>query len=156
MEDNFVLFWGGPFSNWYPSEFIHGGVDYNCGEQFMMQKKALYFGDTETANLIMQETSPREQKALGRKVKNFDAAAWDTVCQDIVYEGLLEKFSQNPELKDVLLDTGDRIIVEASPYDTIWGIGLGEHDPRALDQSQWRGKNYLGNVIMRVRDELKK
>ena len=82
MEDEFVLFWGGPFSNWYPSPFTVDGVEYNCGEQFMMQKKALLFGDIESAKLIMEERNPREQKVLGRKVKNFDPVIWDSVCRD--------------------------------------------------------------------------
>jgi hypothetical protein len=130
------------------------GIEYNCCEQYMMHQKALTFGDTETAELIMKAKHPKDQKALGRQVKNFDKAKWDTVSIGIVYKGNYAKFSQNVELADELLATGNKIMVEASPYDTIWGIGMGEKEPGINDPANWRGLNLLGWSIMLVRKEL--
>lgn len=153
---NFTFFYGGPFSNWASSTFIYNGVVYNTGEQYMMHMKALLFNDAETAKKIMGTSSPYEQKALGRIVKNFDKAQWEAVCLDIMVAGLTSKFSQNPAMLKALLDTGDTEIVEASPTDRIWGIGLAESDPLIWDKKNWRGTNWLGVVLMRVRDELRK
>jgi len=155
MNDTFEFFWSGPFSNWYRSSFEHNGVKYNCGEQYMMHQKALLFSDTEIADEIMLEKDPRKQKAWGREVRGFDESTWIASCQDIMVEGLLSKFRQNPYCQEKLLSTGDKIIVEASPYDKIWGIGLSETDPRATDPAQWLGQNLLGVVLMKVRDILK-
>jgi ribA/ribD-fused uncharacterized protein len=130
------------------------GIEYNCCEQYMMHQKALTFGDTKTAELIMEAEHPKDQKALGRQVKNFDKAKWDTVSIGIVYKGNYAKFSQNDELGDELLATGNKILVEASPYDTIWGIGMGEKEPGINDPANWKGLNLLGWSIMLVRKEL--
>jgi ribA/ribD-fused uncharacterized protein len=154
-QEKYHLFWGGEFSQWYPSTFEIDGKTYNCAEQWMMEQKALFFGDKKMAKRIMETKQPREQKALGRKVSNFDAEQWMKNSYDIVLKGNIAKFSQNPELLKVLLDTGDIEIVEASPYDKIWGIGLGENDPRAQDKSQWDGMNLLGKVVMDTRNWLK-
>ncbi len=155
MSHNFTFFYGGYFSNWASSTFTHDGVKYSHGEQYMMHMKALLFGDAEAAEKIMKAKSPYEQKALGRTVKNFDKSQWDAVCVDVMVAGLCSKFSQNPQFKKALLDTGDTEIVEASPSDRIWGIGLSESDPRALDKNQWRGQNLLGITLMRVRDAIR-
>lgn len=150
------LFWGGPLSNWYKSKFVLEGKTYNTSEQYMMEAKALFFGDEEMAKKIMASNDPREQKAYGRKVKDFDPAKWDEVARDLVYKGCLAKFSQDEKLKEFILSTDDETLVEASPYDRIWGIGLSAEDPRAQDPAQWQGKNWLGEVLMRVRETLKK
>jgi ribA/ribD-fused uncharacterized protein len=152
MDDNIVLFWGGILSNWYKSPFDIDDMQYNCVEQFMMYRKAMVFGDGVTAQMIMQNGNPREQKMLGRKVQNFDAAVWEACCLEEVLPGILSKFGQNESLKELLLSTGNRIIAEASPYDAIWGIGLGVEDPDALDPAKWQGKNYLGELLMVARD----
>ena len=154
-KDSFIFFWGGPFSQWYKSDFEIGGVKYNCCEQYMMAQKAVLFGDDEAYKKVMATRDPSKQKAVGRTVRNFDAAKWNLVCRKVVYEGNLAKFS-DPTLKQILLSTGDKEIVEASPYDTIWGIGLGEGDPACLDKSKWRGTNWLGIAIMEVRDTFRK
>jgi ribA/ribD-fused uncharacterized protein len=130
------------------------GIGYNCCEQYMMHQKALTFGDTETAELVMKTENPKDQKALGRQVKNFDKAKWDTVSIGIVFKGNYAKFNQNVELGDELLATGNKILVEASPYDTIWGIGMGEKEPGINDPANWKGLNLLGWSIMLVRKEL--
>lgn len=153
--ENFVFFWNGIFSQWYASRFTIAGITYNCCEQYMMAQKALLFKDMEAYEAIMNTTSPREQKALGRAVKNFDTNKWNEVCREFVYQGNLAKFTQNPILKKGLMATEDKEIVEASPYDTIWGIGMGVEHPDIEDKNKWLGTNWLGEAIMRVRETLK-
>ena len=154
-RDGFVFFWKGWPSQWHPSSFTVDEVAYTCAEQFMMAEKARLFGDTATLARILATASPREQKALGRKVTPFDASRWDAACREVVYRGNVAKFTQNADLRDLLLATGDDTIVEASPLDRVWGIGLAEDDPRASDPSQWRGKNWLGEALMQVRATLR-
>ena len=124
-------------------------------EQAMMGCKASLMGDTDTEQAIYKTSNPKIIKQLGRKVKNFNQEIWDRNKEDIVYKINLAKFSQNPELRDFLLSTGDKLIVEASPYDKIWGIGLSADDPRSDNPSMWLGSNLLGKALMRVREELK-
>lgn len=143
-----------PFSNWYPCRFVDEDVEYNCTEQHMMRGKALLFGDSGVAAEIMAAAHPREHKALGRKVKNFDDAAWKRERVRIVTAGNRAKFTQNPELLEALLATKGTTLVEASPYDKIWGIGLDAKDPRANDPTQWKGQNLLGQILTELRDEL--
>lgn len=152
--DTMVLFWGGPFSQWYKHKMVINGVTYNTAEQYMMAMKASVFGDTEAQEKIMRTNDPAKQKAIGRTVKNFNADEWSKISKSVVRRANFAKF-EDPELKKILLDTGDKEIVEASPYDKIWGIGLGEDDPRALDKSQWQGLNWLGECLMDVREHLK-
>ena len=154
ITDKYVFFWNGPFSQWYPSKFVIDEVEYNCCEQYMMAKKALLFNDIESHKMIMYSKSPDEQKGFGRRVKGFDKDKWEAVCRQIVFDGNYAKFTQNPKLLKELNDTKDLEIVEASPYDKIWGIGLHETDERCLDKSQWQGTNWLGEAIMQVRDRL--
>jgi ribA/ribD-fused uncharacterized protein len=143
-----------PFSQWYPCRFEANGVTFNCAEQYMMHGKALLFDDADVAAEILEAFHPRQHKALGRKVKNFDNSTWTRERMRIVKDGNRAKFTQNAELLDVLLATKGTTLVEASPYDKIWGIGLGEKDPRANDPAQWQGKNLLGIVLTELRDEL--
>ncbi len=121
----------------------------------MMYQKAMLFGDTAVAQAILLTDNPKEQKDLGRMVSNYDDTMWAASRVDIMVEGLYEKFSQNENLKKALLDTGDTEIVEASPYDIIWGIGWKEEDAQAHDKSKWRGQNLLGIVLMKVRDKIR-
>jgi len=153
----FTFFWQNrsPFSNWYPSKFTHNGINFTRGEQYMMYQKAMLFGDSEVAQAILLTDNPKEQKDLGRLVRNYDDAKWAAVRVDVMVEGLFEKFNQNEYLKQALLDTGDTEIVEASPYDRIWGIGWADEDPEAQDKSKWRGQNLLGIVLMKVRDKIR-
>jgi len=152
--EKFTFFWGGEFSQWYPSRFMIDTVIYNCAEQYMMAKKAELFNDSTTWELIMNSTSPREQKALGRGVANFNADLWNANCKRFVKEATVAKFTQNQKLYDVLMRSKGTTLVEASPEDKIWGIGLAEHDPRALDRATWQGTNWLGEIITEVREEL--
>lgn len=157
MKQEFTLFWQNrsPFSNWYPSIFTHDGITFTRGEQYMMFRKAVMFEDKETATAIMSTDNPKEQKELGRLVKNYNEAAWSAVREKVMVAGLFEKFNQIPKLKEALLATGDTIIAEASPYDLVWGIGFTADQPEAVDQAKWRGQNLLGKVLMKVRNEIK-
>ncbi len=154
MKSDFTFFWGGPFSQWYKSDFIIDGVKYNTAEQYMMAQKALLFEDHEIHYQIMREMNPRIQQDLGRKVKNFDKQRWEAECRDIVYRGSYAKFTQNEDLYTTLMNTVGTELVESSPKDKIWGIGLAENDSRAWDKSTWLGTNWLGETLTQVRDNL--
>lgn len=156
MNDNYHFFWNGVFSQWYPSKF-KDDTDrlFVTAEQYMMYHKALTFGDVEISEAIMKTDNPSVQKGLGRQVKNFNADVWNAVAKDIVYQGNMYKFSQNSVLLDVLMSTGTRTLVEASPYDTVWGIGLSEVDAKITPPEEWRGTNWLGEVLTKLRDDLK-
>lgn len=120
-----------------------------------MAKKALLFSYFDSYRAIMLETKPSYQKALGKKVKGFDKEIWETYCRKYVYDGNYAKFTQNPKMKLELLATGDKEIVEASPEDVIWGIGLGENNPLAWDKATWKGTNWLGIAVMQVRTKVR-
>jgi ribA/ribD-fused uncharacterized protein len=154
MEEKFTLFWDGPFSQWYPSKFAVNHLKFNCAEQFMMYGKAVLFHDFETAEQILQAESPKDQKALGRKIRNFDQDIWMLFREGIVYTGSYAKFTQNADLWGILLATKGTTLVEASPYDKIWGIGLGESDPKTLNRTTWNGLNLLGETLTRVREAI--
>lgn len=157
----FLFFWGHTekpgkvtkacLSQWYPCEFTMHGVTFNCAEQYMMARKALTFEDMETYEKIIAATEQSIIKQLGREVKNFKQEVWDDVKRTIVDVGNMAKFSQNEHLLDFLLSTGDKILVEASPYDTIWGIGLRASDAEAQDPNLWKGENLLGEALMETR-----
>ena len=150
----FTLFYNGAFSNWHFSDFVdENGRKFNCSEQYMMYHKAMTFNDTEIAEKIMEAVHPREQKALGRQIKNFKSEVWDAISKSVVYKGCYFKFEQNPKLKEKLLTTKGTALVEASPADVIWGIGLGENDPDAMDRSKWKGTNWLGEVLTMLRED---
>jgi ribA/ribD-fused uncharacterized protein len=153
VREDFVFFWGSssPFSNWYPSPFIHDDVDYNCSEQFMMAAKAKLFDDPQSLKKIMNTNSPREQKAYGRMIKNFNQDWWMLNCIDIMVPALVNKFLQNPDCRDAMANTGTKEIVEASPVDAVWGIGLSASNPLAWEKETWQGKNLLGVCLMRTR-----
>ncbi|MDC8105985.1 NADAR family protein [Chryseobacterium sp. PTM-20240506] len=163
-ELEFLFFWGHTakdqitkacFSQWYLAEFEEGGVIYKTAEHYMMAEKARLFNDENIEALIIEAQDPKEAKGLGRKIKNFDHHIWDEHKYEIVKRGNFFKFLQNGELKKFLLSTGDKLIIEASPYDKIWGIGMLESDPEAKNPLHWRGENLLGFALMEVRDDLK-
>ena len=149
------LFWRGPFSQWHTSPFKLNDISFSCAEQYMMYQKAMLFGDNDTAEAIIQTSNPKTHKSLGRKVKGFGDKLWEMHRERIVYEGNFAKFTQNPELFNILMSTGEKILVEANPVDTIWGIGLSEDNPDALIPAKWKGQNLLGKVLTQVRDDLK-
>lgn len=141
-------------SQWYPCQFEADGVTYTSAEQYMMAEKARLFGDEEIRAEILNTSDPRKCKALGRKVRNFDKAVWNKEKEHIVRKGNTKKFLQNSALRSFLLSTGDKVLVEASPTDRVWGIGLGKNNPDALDPQKWRGQNLLGFILMAVRNEM--
>lgn len=153
--EKFTFFWYGPLSQWHLCSFKDdAGIQYNCAEQYMMYRKANLMGDPEAAKKILASPNPKEQKLLGRKVHNFDIDLWDKNSERIVYKGNYFKFTQNPALKEFLLKTKGATLVEASPYDCIWGIGLSESDPKAKDRKLWRGENRLGVILTKLREDL--
>lgn len=148
-------FWNTIYSQWYMSKnkdylFEENGVKFITAEHYMMYHKALTFSDNEIANKILETLHPRDVKALGRLVKNYDDKLWSKVRFDIVTQGNILKFSQNQDLMDDLIKYQDLIFVEASPVDIIWGIGLHYEDDRVLDEKQWKGQNLLGKAINKV------
>ena len=142
------------FSQWWQSAFEVDGIRYATAEHWMMAKKAELFGDIEIAEKILAAKSPAEAKKLGRKVRNFDPKIWGENCFNIVCEGNYYKFSKHPDLKEFLLNTKDRVLVEASPVDNIWGIGLAQDDEHIENPRLWKGANLLGFALMEVRDRL--
>lgn len=160
-SEDFLFFWRHTgsrescLSQWYPTPFTVDGICYNCAEQYMMAMKAAIFGDEKIREEIMASYDPMVIKKLGRRVGNFDPHVWDEKKHEVVRTANLAKFSQNQKLKDFLLGTGDRILVEASPYDRIWGIGLDADSPQATMPSRWPGENRLGFILMEVRDILR-
>lgn len=153
-KERFTFFWNGPFSQWESAEFEIDGITYNCAEQYMMACKAKLFGDEDTLASIMEAEHPRDQKKLGRRVNNFDAEQWNSRAWDIVYDGNYAKFTQNSEFLEKLMATRGTTLVEASPYDCIWGIGMAEGDKGIEDRDNWRGTNWLGEVLTNLREDL--
>lgn len=161
---SYLFFWGhrsngntvskSCFSQWYESPFKVDGKRFLTAEHYMMYGKAMLFDDKKAAEKILTATSPGAVKAIGREVKNFDNDTWLKHRFDIVVAGNMAKFNDNPELKRFLLNTGNRVLVEASPVDKIWGIGLAQDNPAAQDPKQWQGLNLLGYALMKVRDNL--
>jgi ribA/ribD-fused uncharacterized protein len=155
----FVLFWGGGhgkgcLSQWHRSPYKVDGVTYPTAEHYMMAEKARLFGDTASAEKILATTDPRRAKALGRRVAGFDEDTWVRERYGIVVRGNMAKFGAHARLRDHLSATTGKVLVEASPLDTIWGIGFDENQPEALRPSEWRGLNLLGFALMDVREAL--
>lgn len=144
----------GCLSQWWPSVFTDDGRRYDTAEHYMMAHKAWLFGDTEVADKILASGHPRNAQKLGRQVRGYAQAVWEAERFAIVVRGNVLKFGQHPELLAYLRSTGDRVLVEASPKDRIWGIGLAGDDPRAADPATWRGLNLLGRALMEARAQL--
>ncbi len=144
----------GYLSNWYPSRFTCADRQFSSMEQYMMYRKAICFNDKKIAAEILKTDDVAAIKALGRQVSGYDDNVWNGIRQIAIYEGLLEKFSQNEELRRQLLATGDAILAECAVRDRIWGIGLSMTDPDRLDRSKWKGQNLLGYALMMVREKL--
>lgn len=164
-QPKYLMFWGhrsppgaGPgkscLSQWWPAPFTVDGVAYPTAEHFMMAGKARLFSDTQTAEQVARAPNPGAAKALGRQVRGFDEQTWARHRFGIVVAGNLAKFSQHPELGRFLLATGERVLVEASPRDRVWGIGLTADDERAAAPHTWQGLNLLGFALMEVRQRL--
>lgn len=164
LRPKYLLFWGHKqngssidkscLSQWFHAPFEVHGERFPTAEHWMMASKASLFGDQEMRSRILASPSPGAAKTLGRQVRSFDPAVWDARSLDIVAEGNVHKFGQNDGLRSFLLATGSRVLVEASPRDRIWGIGMGQDDPRATNPETWRGQNKLGFALMIAREQL--
>lgn len=162
-----LMFWGhtpkaegepGPhfLSQWWPCRFTVDGVEYASAEHFMMAAKARLFGDETSLAKILAAATPAEAKNLGRLVEGFDEATWNAARFEAVVIGNVAKFGQDPAMRGYLLGTGARVLVEASPRDRIWGIGLSSSHPDAADPRRWRGQNLLGFALAEARERLAK
>lgn len=154
-KEEFAFFWGGSFSQWAKSKFVIDGVEFNTCEQYMMYKKALMFHDYDAAKKIMATSNPKEQKAIGRRVKGFNREHWETYCREIVYDANVAKFTQNEDMREELMATGNKEFCEASPMDKIWGVGMAEDNPLIQDKANWQGTNWLGEALTKVRSHLR-
>ncbi|MGW1917231.1 NADAR family protein [Streptomyces sp. NPDC002076] len=141
-------------SQWWPSPFTVDGVEYATAEHWMMAGKARLFGDAEAERRVLAAGHPAEAKKAGRLVQGFDDGVWERERFRIVVEGSVHKFASDDDLRGFLLGTGDRVLVEASPVDRIWGIGLAADDEAASDPERWRGPNLLGFALMEARERL--
>ncbi len=161
----YIYFWGhqpqangeighGCFSQWWQASFVVDGNTYATAEHYMMAQKALLFDDQAVFAKILAAKHPKQAKALGREVAKFDESVWQDKRFDIVVDANLAKFKQHKELGQYLINTGTWVLVEASPYDKIWGIGLAKDDERIRNPEQWKGLNLLGFALMEVRDSL--
>lgn len=144
----------GYLSNWYLSPFTVGNITFSSMEQFMMYQKAICFQDEEIAAEILDTNDVSKIKELGRLVKGYDDNYWNGVRQIIVYEGLFAKFSQNEELKEQLLSTGNTLLAECAVKDLVWGVGISMTNAERFEPAKWKGKNLLGYTLMMVRDRL--
>ncbi|MFJ8110776.1 NADAR family protein [Streptomyces sp. NPDC096132] len=142
-------------SQWWPSPFVVDGVTYATAEHWMMAEKARLFGDTEAERRALAAAHPSQAKKAGRLVRGFDETVWQRERFRIVVEGSVHKFAATPELTAFLLGTGNRVLVEASPVDRVWGIGLAADDEAAMDPERWRGPNLLGFALMEARGRLR-
>ncbi|MXM66999.1 DUF1768 domain-containing protein [Streptomyces sp. HUCO-GS316] len=142
-------------SQWWPSPFAVGSVTYATAEHWMMAAKARLFEDAEAERRVLAAEHPAEAKKAGRLVRGFDEAIWERERFGIVAEGNMRKFASDPALRAFLLGTGERVLVEASPVDRVWGIGLAADDERATDPERWRGPNLLGFALMEARARLR-
>ena len=154
MAEAFTFFWKSRLSQWHRSPFVVGGVTFTCAEQYMMYAKAMLFGDREAAGRVLAAETPAEQQAIGRAVRGFDEGVWAMFREGVVFAGNYARFGQNAADRELLLATRGTTLVEASPHDGVWGIGLAADDPRARDRAQWRGLNLLGEALTRVREVL--
>lgn len=165
-QPKYLFFWGHQprkpgtvdkacLSQWWPAPFDIEGVSYPTAEHWMMAEKARLFRDEASLRAILQTADPKQVKRLGRGVQPYDEALWAQHRFEVIVRGNIAKFQQHPALREFLLNTGQRVLVEASPLDRIWGIGLAADHPDAPHPTRWQGLNLLGFALMEVRDRLR-
>ena len=151
-----IYFWGSVLSNFYPVKMKFAGIDFHTSEQLFMFLKAKYFNDQEMADMIATRgQDPKDAKRFGRKVKGFNNEEWEDAREDMMHIACQRKF-MNEDLFKQLLATGEKVLVEGSPVDKIWGVGLKYDSQEILDEENWNGLNLLGKVLMRVREDIRK
>jgi ribA/ribD-fused uncharacterized protein len=155
ITDTHIYFWGSELSNWFMWSFKYKGHEFKNSEQAFMWEKAMHFGDILKANEILKEPNPRRTKQLGREVKNFNTEEWLRASFDIMVDVNYAKWTSNKRLQNLLMSTGNKTIVEASPQDALWGIGLHWEDDAVLDERKWKGTNWLGEALMKVREKIR-
>lgn len=155
-KERFILFYSKNdfLSNFFNCNFISDNINFNCTEQYFHYKKAIFFEDFNQAEKILNAKNPTEQKRLGRNVQNFDEHKWKIESKNVMFNGNHAKFTQDNYLNNLLKMTTGWTLVEASPFDLFWGIGLRKTDPKAFDRSEWRGANHLGIILENVRNVL--
>lgn len=164
-QATFLFFWGHTakapdavdascLSQWFPRGFEIDGVHYRTAEHWMMAEKARLFRDQAALARILASATPAEAKRHGRSVRGYDEASWERVRSEYVVRGNIAKFDQNADLGEFLRATGERVLVEASPHDRVWGIGMSASTPEAREPARWRGRNLLGFALMQARDRL--
>lgn len=162
---SYLFFWGHTakdrsvigkecLSQWYPAAFDIDRINYPTAEHYMMAEKARLFNDNDALEKILNAKTPADAKKLGRTVKDYDDVAWKEHRFNIVVTANKAKFSQHKDLSTFLINTGDKVLVEASPRDRIWGIGIGQSNADAHNPAKWRGLNLLGFALMEVRQYL--
>ena len=165
QQTEFLFFWGhqpqrdgttgpGCLSQWWSAPFTVDGVAYPTAEHWMMAGKARLFHDDQALAAVLAAADPKAAKAAGRSVRGFDEHVWAAARFDLVVAGNLAKFRNSPELGAFIAATRPSVLVEASPRDRIWGIGMTASHPDAQRPSRWRGTNLLGFALMNVRDQL--
>lgn len=142
------------FSQWFPASFTVDGLTYPTAEHWMMAEKARLFKDEDAFQAVLKSKTPGEAKKIGRRVRHFDDALWKANGYRMVIEGSIHKFRQNRAMGEYLINTGNRVLVEASPVDEIWGVGLTKDSDQVLNPETWRGLNLLGFALMEARDYL--
>ena len=155
--DTHIYFWGSYLSNFYWCPFTDGKDDivWKTSEHYYMAMKAAEFNDYDSFLAIIQAPDAKSAKSIGRSVKNFDPVRWDKVCDGYMFTACMHKFLNNDDIRTELVETGNKILVEASPVDKIWGVGLHETDDLILDEKNWKGENRLGKVLMQVRSQMR-
>jgi ribA/ribD-fused uncharacterized protein len=150
-----IFFWRGFMSQWVGKPFTADNTVYKTAEHYMTAKKAECFGDEKSLQAILLTKSPRAAKAIGREVVNYNDKVWSEKRYQIIVDGNIQKFTQDTEFQNQLIGTANKVLVEASPEDSIWGIKMSENDPKIHDPRNWQGQNLLGFALMEVRDYFK-
>lgn len=153
-DGKYVAFWGSVFSNFFPCHFTLNRKEWTSSEKYFMYMKAVTFGDEKVAKEIYKLDDPRQIKEFGRKVKNYDDNVWDEVREQIMYNAVKAKFEQDGLCNYCILEYPHETFIEGNPYDKIWGVGIKFNDNRIFDKTNWNGKNLLGKILTKVRDEI--
>jgi len=155
LREDFIFYFGeeSVFSHWFKCSFSINNQSFCCVEQYLMYQKARLFNDAEIAKRILNSSNPARHHHLGKKVAGFNKQSWQQKCRQFAFDGNYGKFTQNSILLETLLQTEGKNFAEASPYDRLWGIGLSMKNPKIYDRSQWRGRNWAGEVLQSVRDK---